>query len=203
MSLKSYLIAIGAAVAALIVIKTEYDMIQSLRAERDKYQSNTHALLSDVEQYKVADSLNAATIQSLRLTMSEFERFRAEDAALIRQLRSKNLDLAAVNKSQSQTIIDLRAMPRDTVIIIDSVSVPAVAVHCGDAWYDFDGILTDKSFDGKLESRDSLIIAEKVKYKRFLGFLWKTSRVKERRIDCVSRNPHTKILDVEHVIIEK
>ena len=189
-------------VAALAVIWADWK-INRLTAERDRYAGNTAALLSDVERYRVRDSLNAARVQSLEFTVKEYERFRAEDAELIQQLKQRNRDLAAVNKTQSQTIIDLRAIPKDTVVLVrDSILTPAVAVHCGDAWYNFDGILTADQFTGTLTNRDSLLLAETVKYKRFLGFLWKTRRVQDRQLDVVSKNPHTEIMNVEHIVIE-
>lgn len=190
-------------IAAAITVVWADRTINRLTAERDKYRNNTETLLSDVETYRVRDSLNAARVQSLELTVKEFERFRAADAALIKQLKARNRDLAAVNKTQSQTIIELQAAPRDTFIVRDSIPIPAVAVHCGDAWFDFDGLLTATEFTGTLANRDSLLIAESVQYKRFLGFLWKTNKVKNRRVDVVSKNPHTSILGVEHVVIEK
>lgn len=199
-ALVAVVLILAAAIAFLLTDRT----IRNLRAERDRYKGNTETLLADVETYRVRDSLNAARVQSLDLTVKEFERFRSEDAELIRALKARNRDLAAVNKTQSETIIELSAVPRDTVVIVrDSIRVPAVAVHCGDAWFDFDGILTDEQFTGTLENRDSLLLAETVKYKRFLGFLWKTRRVKDRQLDVVSRNPHTTILGVEHVVIER
>ena len=190
-------------IAAAISVIWADQTINRLTAERDKYRNNTETLLSDVETYRVRDSLSAARVQSLELTVSEFERFRADDAKLIRELKAKNRDLAAVNKTQSQTIIDLRATPKDTTIIRDTIQIAAVAVHCGDAWFDFDGILTADEFTGTLDNRDSLVVAESVQYKRFLGFLWKTNNVKNRRVDVVSKNPHTTIMGVEHVVIEK
>lgn len=198
-------IAIVAAVviAAAISVVWADRTINRLTAERDRYQNNTETLLSDVEQYRVRDSLSAARVQSLELTVKEFERFRADDAALIKQLKARNRDLAAVNKTQSETIIEMQAAPRDTVIIRDSIPIQAVAVHCGDAWFNFDGLLTDKEFTGTLANRDSLVIAESVQYKRFLGFLWKTNKIKDRRVDVVSKNPHTSILGIEYVVIEK
>lgn len=189
--------------AATIAVIWADRTIDRLTAERDRYKGNTETLLSDVEHYRVRDSLNAARVQSLELTVKEYERFRADDAALIKELKQRNRDLAAVNKTQSQTIIDLRAVPRDTVVVRDSIPIPAVAVHCGDAWFDFDGLLTATEFTGTLANRDSLVVAESVQYKRFLGFLWKTNKVKNRRVDVVSKNPHTSILGVEHVVIEK
>lgn len=192
-------VILAAAIAVIMVDKK----IDRLTAQRDKYRNNTETLLSDVETYRVRDSLNAARVQSLELNVKEFERFRSADAALIKQLKARNRDLAAVNKTQSQTIIELQAAPRDTFIVRDTIPIPAVAVHCGDAWFDFDGLLTATEFTGTLANRDSLLIAESVQYKRFLGFLWKTNKVKNRHVDVVSKNPHTSILGVEHVVIEK
>ena len=200
--MKKYLILAAVAIVAALAVIWADRKIEQLTAERDRYAGNTAALLSDIERYRVRDSLNAARVQSLELTVKEYERFRADDAALIKQLKQRNRDLAAVNKTQSQTIIGLRAVPRDTVVMVrDSIQVPAVAVHCGDAWYNFDGILTKDEFTGKMEHRDSLLLVESVRYKRFLW--WKTKRIKDRQLDCVSKSPHNSIIGLEYVVIEK
>ena len=193
-----------ALVAAVTVFYAQHKAIESLRQDRDRYQHNTEVLLSDVELYRVQDSLSAARVENLELTIKEFQRFRAEDAALIRSLQNKNRDLASINKTQSETIIALQSIPRDTVIITkDSVVVPAIKIHCGDDWYDFNGLLTKDLFTGTLQNRDSLVVAETVRYKRFLGFLWKTKEVKDRQVDVVSKNPHTQLVGVEYVTIQK
>lgn len=176
---------------------------ERIAAERDRYARNTDALMTDIETYKVNDSLNAAKCQALELTVKEFQKYRAEDAALIKQLKTKNRDLEAVMTSQTQTILDLKAMPKDTVIIRDSVKVSVKVLHCGDEWYDFDGLLTEKEFTGNVIMRDSLLVAETVKYKRFLGFLWRTKQIKDREMDVISKNPHTVIQDCEIITIEK
>lgn len=199
--MKKYLFLAAVAIVAALAVWADLT-INRLTAERERYAGNAAALLSDVERYRVRDSLNAARVQSLELTVKEFERFRADDAALIKQLKQRNRDLAAVNKTQSQTIIDLRAVPRDTVVMVrDSIITPAVAVHCGDAWYNFDGLLTKDEFTGKMEHRDSLLLVESVRYKRFLW--WKTKRIKDRQLDCVSKSPHNSIIGLEYVVIEK
>lgn len=200
--MKRWLI-IGAAFAALLIyMGFQQNAIERLKAERDRNAKNVETLLSDAEQYRTRDSLNAATIGALELTVDEYKRFRAADAEVIRTLQTQKRDLQAVTKAQTATIMELSATPRDTVIIRDSVPMPAVAVHTGDAWYDFDGLLTEKEFTGTLANRDSLLIAETVQYKRLFGFLWKTKRVKNCKIDIVSRNPHTTILGAEFVQIE-
>lgn len=201
--MKKWLI-VGTIFAALLVFAGfQQNAIDNLKQERNRYERNTESLLLDVEQYKTRDSLNAAKVGALELTIQEYERFRAADAQLIKTLQTKNRDLMAVTTAQSQTIMELSAIPRDTVIIRDSVAMPAVAVHTGDAWFDFDGLLTDSEFTGTLVNRDSLLVAETVQYKRFLGFLWKTKRIKNKQIDVVSKNPHTTIMGTEYIKIEK
>lgn len=196
-----YIVIAAAILAVVAIIWGQSARITQLKDERNRYERNTETLLSDVKHYRVRDSLNAARVQSLELTVQEYERFRADDAALINELKQRNRDLASVNKTQSQTIIELRAIPRDTVVIRDSVRVSAVAVHCGDAWYNFDGLLTKDEFTGKMEHRDSLLLVESVRYKRFLW--WKTKRIKDRQLDCVSKSPHNSIRGLEYVVIEK
>ena len=99
-------------------------------------------------------------------------------------------------------IAKLKARPKDTLIIRDSIPIPARVVRCGDAWYDFEGLMTEDTFEGNLASRDSIVVTETVKYKRFLGFLWKTNKVKSRKVNIVNRNPHSKIIGAECIVIE-
>lgn len=199
--MKKWLI-VGAIFAALLVFAGfQQNAIDNLKQERNRYERNTESLLLDVAQYKTRDSLNAAKVGALELTIQEYERFRAADAKLIKTLQTKNRDLTAITASQSQTIMELSAVPRDTVIIRDSVAMPAVAVHTGDAWYDFSGLLTKDEFAGTLAVRDSLLLIESVQYKRCLFF--KTKKIKNRKLDVVSKNPHTKIVNCEHIVIEK
>jgi hypothetical protein len=61
--------------------------------------------------------------------------------------------------------------------------------------------LADSSFKGDVRVYNRLVITETVKYKRFLGFLWKTKKVKSREYDVVSDNPYTSIDGFEVVRI--
>ena len=198
---KRILRAVAVLVAALMVITYQYNRIKELQQECARHERNTETLMGDVETYRVRDSLNAAKVHGLELTLSEYKRFRADDAALIKDLQIKNRNLAAVNQTQAETIIRLSATGRDTVVIRDSIPVPALTFHCGDEWFDFDGLLVDRQMTGTLTNRDALMLVESIKYKRFL--FWNTKRVKERTLNAVSKNPHTTIISMEHIVIEK
>ena len=206
--MKKYLIiaAIALAVAAVVTIWVQRSRINQLTVERDKYRTNTETLLQDVSRYQTKDSLNAAKVGVLELKLSEFEKYRASDAELIKTLQTKNRDLEWVTTTQMETINELRATVRDSVVYLpgDTVTTVLRCVDIVEPYFELHGCATpDGQFTGTHINRDSLLIVETVQYKRWLGFLWKTKKIKNRQIDVVSKNPTTKILGVEFVTIEK
>lgn len=205
--MKKYLIwaAIAMVVAAVATIWVQRTKIEKLTDERNRYRGNTETLLQDVETYKTKDSLNAAKVGVLELKLSEFEKYRASDAELIKTLQTKNRELEAVTTAQMETINELRATVRDSVVYLpgDTVTTVLRCIEYSDKWVDFDGCIKNNTFSGKIITRDSLLITETVQYKRWLGFLWKTKRIKNREFDIVSKNPHTKITGFEVITIEK
>ncbi len=206
--MKKYLIiaAIALAVAAVVTIWVQRSRINQLTGERDKYRTNTETLLQDVSRYQTKDSLNAAKVGVLELKLSEFEKYRASDAELIKTLQTKNRELERVTTTQMETINELRANVRDSVVYLpgDTVTTVLRCVDIVEPYFELHGCATpDGQFTGTHINRDSLLIVETVQYKRWLGFLWKTKKIKNRQIDVVSKNPATKILGVEFVTIEK
>lgn len=180
--------------------------IMRLTEERDKYRSNTEILLQDVKTYQTKDSLNAIKVGNLELSLAEYKKYRADDLALIKTLQAKNRDLERVTTTQMETINELRATVRDSVVYLpgDTVTTVLRCVDIVEPWFELHGCATpDGQFTGTHINRDSLLIVETVQYKRWLGFLWKTKKIKNRQIDVVSKNPATKILGVEFVTIEK
>jgi hypothetical protein len=206
--MKKYIIiaAIALAVAAVVTIWVQRSRINQLTGERDKYRTNTETLLQDVSRYQTKDSLNAAKVGVLELKLSEFEKYRASDAELIKTLQTKNRELERVTTTQMETINELRATVRDSVVYLlgDTVTTVLRCVDIVEPYFELHGCATpDGQFTGTHINRDSLLIVETVQYKRWLGFLWKTKKIKNREIDVISRNPHTKIMGVEYIEIEK
>ena len=205
--MKKYIgLAVAAVVvAAIVALIVQHGKIKHLRAERDTYQTNTQVLMEDVKRYQTRDSLNVATIGVLELKLDEFRKYRAEDAELIKSLKVKNRDLEAVTTAQMQTISELRAELKDSIVYLpgDTVERVVKCIEYRDRYLDVVGCIVDNVFSGEVVSRDSLTIVNTVQYKRFWGFLWKTKKVKNRQIDIVSKNPHTQIMGVEYIEIEK
>lgn len=206
--MKKYLIiaAIALAVAAVVTIWVQRSRINQLTGERDKYRTNTETLLQDVSRYKTKDSLNAARVGVLELDLSEYKKYRESDAELIKSLQLKNRELQNVTSAQMETITKLNGNVRDSIVYLpeDTTTIVLKCVDIYDPWFSLNGCATpDGKFTGTFINRDSILIVETIEYKRFLNFLWKTKKIKNRDFRIISRNPHTKILGFEVVTIRK
>ena len=206
--MKKYLIiaAIALAVAAVVTIWVQRSRINQLTGERDKYRTNTETLLQDVSLYQTKDSLNAARVGVLELKLSEYKKYRESDAELIKSLQLKNRELQNVTSAQMETITKLNGNVRDSIVYLpeDTTTIVLKCVDISDPWFSLNGCATpDGKFTGTFINRDSILIVETIEYKRFLNFLWKTKKIKNRDFRIISRNPHTKILGFEVVSIRK
>lgn len=203
--MKKYLILAAIILAVAAAFWVQHVKIKRLTEERDRYRSNTEILLQDVKTYQTKDSLNAIKVGNLELSLAEYKKYRADDLALIKTLRAKNRDLERVTTTQMETINELRATVRDSVVYLPGDTTTVLrCVDIVEPWFELHGCATpDGQFTGTHINRDGLLIVETVQYKRFWGFLWKTKKIKNREIDVVSKNPATKILGVEFVTIEK
>lgn len=203
--MKKYLIWAAIILAVAAAFWVQHVKIKRLTEERDRYRSNTEILLQDVRTYQTKDSLNAAKVGNLELKLSKYKKYRADDAALIKSLQTKNRDLQRVTTAQMKTINELRANVRDSIVYLpgDTVTTVLRCIEYSDKWVDLDGCIINNTFSGKIITRDSLLITESVQYKRWLGFLWKTKRIKNREFDIVSKKPNSKITGFEVITIEK
>lgn len=204
--MKKYIILAAIIMAVAAAFWVQHVKIKRLTEERDQYRSNTEILLQGVKTYQTKDSLNAIKVGNLELSLAEYKKYRADDLALIKTLQAKNRDLERVTTTQMETINELRATVRDSVVYLpgDTVTTVLRCVDIVEPYFELHGCATpDGQFTGTHINRDSLLIAETVQYKRFWGFLWKTRKIKNREIDVVSKNPATRILGVEFVTIEK
>ena len=188
--------------AMLVVIILQGVSVSRIKSERNRYKENTRTLLVDVNTYKVRDSLNAAKAQDLSLKLSELKKYRQDDAKLIADMgvRLRNLQAVASMGTETRTEFVTKIV-RDTIFKAVNDTNKAALIDYEDKWLTFKGRLENGQFRGNIISRDSLLIAENVRYKRFL--FWRTKRIKSRDFRVVSKNPHTKIVDCEHIIVEK
>lgn len=205
--MKTKLIIVATAIFALLVgwCIIQHKEIVHLQQEAHRYKQNTSILMQDVERYRTSDSLNAAKVGVLSLKLSEMEDLRAEDIKTIESLKIKKKELEQITTMQMQTIANIKGEVRDSIVYRDKIIRDTVkALDVADEWIDLHGVIYDDGvFDGTLEVRDSLTIVETVQHKRFLGFLWRTKRIKSREVDVVNKNPYSQIVGLESITIEQ
>lgn len=202
--MKKIIIILGVLVVVLVAYFLNVRVSQ-LKHDRDTYKRNNAVLLNDVKYYRALDSLNAAKVGVLELSIQDYERFMKEDADLINKLKRKNEELQNFSKIQAETIIKIRAQVKDSLIYIPGdtayQSIPCVSFR--DSWANIEACVYNDTLIGDIQIRDSLILYETIIYKRFLGVLWKTKKIKERSFNIVSKNPYTEIKGVEVISIRK
>ena len=129
--MKKWLI-IGAAFISLIgFINIQYKQIKKIKLDRDVYKTNTTALLNDVEHYKTKDSLNAVSLTVLEFKLDELSKYRAEDMQLIETLQADKKRLQQITTAQTQTIYELNATVRDSIIYRDNYIIDTLT-HIAD-----------------------------------------------------------------------
>lgn len=176
--------------------------LERSQAECERYRHDVELLQTGMKEYTTKDSLNAAQVSQLELTIREYERYRADDSQLIRTLQMRNRDLNGVITAQSKMLAEVHGLAHDSLIYVsDTVQVMARCVDIDQPFLTLHGCMAGREFVGDLEVRDSILIVESVRYGRFLGFLWKTKKVKDRHWDIVSRNPDVTITGFDVVTI--
>lgn len=199
--MKKYLFIIIAVLAALLTLL--WSMYRSEQAERQRFEGNQTVLMDSVQHYKVRDSLNAACVEALHLTVSEYKKYRREDAALIRDMGIKLKRALSATKVETSTDVEIHAPIQDSIIRPDNPDMPPDTVRTfrwRDKWVSVAGTIRKDSVSCSVHSQDSLaIIAHRVP-RKFLFIRWGTKAV---RLEIVSRNPHTTIKAAEYVRFSK
>lgn len=182
-----------AIVALLAVAGGAIHRCKQLKADNERLRGNQSALMADVELYKTEAGENAAKVQRLQLTASEFESQCADLRNEVEQLGIKTKYLQQVIASNSQTKVEVRTVVKDSIVYVPSLA-RLDTLKCfefNDGWVRAEGCIdSGGNFEGEFESNDSLLIVAHRVPKRFLFFRWGCKRVE---LDIVNRNPHAKI----------
>lgn len=203
---KTYIIAAAVLIILIAVIAALFTRLKKVTADRDVQRKNVETLFISVENYKVQDSLKAATIGDLQLTLKQYQQFRAEDAQLISNLKVDNKRLKEVVTTQTESYYQHTAELRDSVKMLetaipDSIKIPIIVktANFSDAWHSLNIVIDGDSLNYKLRTKESLIITNHVVPKKFLWFKW---GCKEVRTDVVSRNPYVENIYLESITIK-
>lgn len=203
---KAYIIAAGILIILIAIIVALSARLKKVKADRDVQRKNVETLFTSVESYKVQDSLQAATIGDLQLTLKQYKQFRAEDAELISQLKVDNKRLQGVVTTQTESYYNHTAILRDSVRMLverqpDSIKIPIFVktANYSDEWHTLNITIDGDSLNYRLRTRESLIITNHIVPKKFLWFKF---GCKEVRTDVVSKNPYVENISLESVTIK-
>lgn len=163
-----------------------------------RLSGNVEALMSDIEQRTLRDSLNVATIRVLSLKISDLQRLRGKDALLIRDLGIKLNRVQSLSKNSTHTQYLISAPLSSPQSFPPSPAQQKFGYKT--PYIDIQGILTADSVRLELESYDTLIqVAHRIARK----FLFIKYGTKHLRQEIFSTNPHTRITYSEFIEVIK
>lgn len=191
------------AVVLAFVVSCEADRIKQLREAENGLKNDISVLIEGKKTYKVRDSLNAARIGVLELSEKDLKKRIGEDEKLISELKGRNKELQGIAEVSLNTGDSIIVSVRDTIIRRDTAYVEIPCIDVTERWFEMHGCIDEGYFVGYYQAKDSIILIEAVQRARFLGFLWKTRKIKKREFSIISKNPHTKIEGFEVIRIKK
>lgn len=183
-----------------VAVWLQQKRIVAIRQERDRYQLNNDALLSDMRQWQIDSATMATDVKRLLMTFDEFERYRAEDAVKIKQMGIKIKNLEAAAKHQLEVNAPIAAQIRDSIVIRDTVSVIIKAVSMNTPYLKLSGTIENDSLVGSIHLPVTIRQAVWIEYKRRWLF-WK--KIKAVHQTITSDNPHVQITYSEYIHIAK
>lgn len=181
------------------IVYIQYRRNVHLANERDRYQANNTALLSEVRRMRIDSTTLAVDTKGLRLTVEEYKRFRAQDAETIKKLGVKIKNLEAAAKHQLEVGGPIDAAVKDTVIIRDTVPLLRQKVEMITPHIQLTGMIEDSRLKGQIRVPVTLNQAIWVEYKGW--WFWK--RVKAIHQSISSDNPYVDIKYTEYIQMQK
>ena len=176
-----------------------------LQEENKRLVNNQITLLDSMQTYKVADSLNVAKINVLELSLSDYKKYREENATLIKKLKADKP--SAATSINATTSTNIKAVIKDSIIYKDRI-VPIDTVKqikYDSKWASIYGYLANDTINLNIINREELLIVESFVKKRFIGIklpIWLFG-YKTKSVNVVSKNPNTEINNLEYIQIYK
>jgi len=163
------------------------------RAERIRVSANQEVLFDRmnkaIQTYKVRDSLNAARVDALNITVSEFKDHFREQTKMIRDMGVKLNRLQSVSTMATETEHNIITTVRDSLVLRDGPE-SIQRINYADPWLSFSGVIDNKQLTASFQSRDTLIQVIHRVPRKFLFFRYGTKGVRQ---EVVSKNPYSRI----------
>jgi hypothetical protein len=186
------------AVAGILcgIIAYQHERLKRFRSENNTLNSNLFALLDTVDRYKTRDSLNAASVGRLQLTLSEYRKWREQDAETIESLNIRLKRVEQVSRHALENNQQLILPLRDTVILFREQPNTSQAFAYRSPYIDLRGRVKKDSVEIQWTATDTLLQVVHRVPRRFLFIRYGTKAIRQ---EIVSKNPHTEITYTEYV----
>lgn len=199
------LITIVVIVFGLSTLLAPFFKLRRYEKKIERLEANERALLSSCEIYKVSDSLSAAKVNELQLSLKQAQTYNAEYINTINKLKLDKKGLQSIIASSTETSRDLVARLKDSVRIDTIIKDTAYIKHFtfSDAWTTAKGVVWPDSIHLNIQSRDSLLATISVERKKFLFIKLpiKLFGFKQKGLTIISKNPHTSINHIDFITV--
>ncbi|MCQ2232129.1 MAG: hypothetical protein MJZ30_09820 [Paludibacteraceae bacterium] len=187
--IKGILITILLFVSVVAMFVMTYHLYRQQKVECDRLQSNIEALRGDIERGFSKDNHATATIKQQTLTKSELKEIIHDE---LKSLDIKERDVKQVIITGEETKADVAI---DT--IVENDSCPTLPEYrYADKWVD----LRVDGDSAHIKVRDSLLIANHAKTRRFLWWTWKRYSGKTT---IKNYSPYSEITSVTSIDVEQ
>ena len=174
--------------------------------EKTIWKQNTEAALSEIETYKINDSIQAVKINGLIMSLNDAEIMNKNLVDQVKHLNLKNNELSALIAIQQEQLLQ----NPDTIYVTVTPPIDTTArqlnVSYNDKWIDVKIRIDDygdKAFvppSGlQLQSRDSVYAVPTIKWKG----CWFWKRAVGVQLHMFNSNPHTKIVGAQYIELKK
>lgn len=189
-------VTIGLGIALLLSV----NRCSQVREENKRLSSNQRALLTDITYYKTQDSLNAASIEKLTLTVGEIKRHYPDLKREVENLGIKLKRVEQLAQTATESTYPVETTIRDSIFIRDTVPVTLRCIDFDNRYLSLSGCEENGLFKGNIRTVDTLVQVVHRVPRKFLFFRW---GVKAIRQEIVSKNPYSKITYSEYLELKK
>ena len=112
-NIDKYMVLYSVIVTALLL--ASYYFNEKLITDLDRSERNVTTLTDSIKRYIVSDSLNASQVSALEIKLSEYKKFRQDDAALIKKLKADKPETIIKTVTNTEYEIKTKIEYTDTV----------------------------------------------------------------------------------------
>lgn len=177
-----------------------YEKLKRQKAEINRLNANQRSLQESISFYRTKDSLSAASVEVLSLTINEYKRTVFHKDRLIDELGIKLRRLQSVSKTATQQTYGLEVVLIDSIVFTQGPPDTVKCINLSDEWIRARGCVQDGIFSGKLVTYDTLVQAVHRIPRRFLGIPFGTKAIRQ---EIVSKNPNSQITYTEFIELRR